>query len=109
MKKLLFLLVCLTAMVGCKQEKAKIDADVALQTRDSLNRIIAQRDNEINDMMATMRLTRDSGRSTRHRDVSTLPKLVRVLMTRHESARTSSLFSQRCSRTVSSSRNSRSS
>ncbi|MBS7283947.1 MAG: hypothetical protein SPI57_08885 [Prevotella sp.] len=54
MKKLLFLLVCLTAMVGCKQEKAKIDADVALQTRDSLNRIIAQRDNEINDMMATM-------------------------------------------------------
>lgn len=54
MKKLLFLTVCLAALGGCKQEKAKIDADVALQTRDSLNRIITQRDNEINDMMATM-------------------------------------------------------
>lgn len=45
--------LCMAAMVACKQEKPK--ADLALvQQRDSLNQIIAQKDNEINDMMSTM-------------------------------------------------------
>ena len=43
----------MAAMVACKQEKPK--ADLALvQQRDSLNQIIVQKDNEINDMMSTM-------------------------------------------------------
>ena len=53
MKKILLLCLCMAAMVACKQEKPK--ADLALvQQRDSLNQIIAQKDNEINDMMSTM-------------------------------------------------------
>lgn len=54
MKKLLLLLACIAALSGCKQEKAKVDSSQLDQTRDSLNQIIAMRDNEINDMMATM-------------------------------------------------------
>ena len=55
MKKLLWMACVLMAVcTGCKQDKTK-QADAALmQTRDSLNQIIAQRENEINDMMATM-------------------------------------------------------
>ena len=53
MKEILLLGLCMAAMVACKQEKPK--ADLALvQQRDSLNQIIAQKDNEINDMMSTM-------------------------------------------------------
>ena len=53
MKKLMLFGLCMAAMVACKQEKPK--ADLALvQQRDSLNQIIAQKDNEINDMMSTM-------------------------------------------------------
>ena len=54
MKKLLILTVALLSMVACKQ-KGPDPKDVAMiQQRDSLNRIIAQKDNEINDMMSTM-------------------------------------------------------
>ena len=54
MKKLLILTVALLSMVACKQ-KGPDPKDVAMvQQRDSLNRIIAQKDNEINDMMLTM-------------------------------------------------------
>lgn len=54
MKKLLILAVALLSMVACKQ-KGPDPKDVAMvQQRDSLNRIIAQKDNEINDMMSTM-------------------------------------------------------
>lgn len=53
MRKLLFIGMCLMAMVACKQDKAKNDL-AAAQQRDSLNQIIAQRDNEINDMLATL-------------------------------------------------------
>ena len=55
MKKLLWMAcVRMAVCTGCKQDKTK-QADAALmQTRDSLNQIIAQRENEINDMMATM-------------------------------------------------------
>lgn len=53
MKKIMLLGLCMAAMLACKQEKPK--ADLALvQQRDSLNQIIAQKDNEINDMMSTM-------------------------------------------------------
>ncbi len=53
MKKIMLLGLCMAAMVACKQEKPK--ADLALvQQRDSLNQVIAQKDNEINDMMSTM-------------------------------------------------------
>ncbi len=52
MRKLLFILMCLVAVASCKQERANADLTAERQ-RDSLNQIIAQRDNEINDMMAT--------------------------------------------------------
>ena len=52
MRKLLFLLMCLVAVASCKQERTNADLTAERQ-RDSLNQIIAQRDNEINDMMAT--------------------------------------------------------
>ena len=54
MKKILFLFFGMAALVACKQ-KGPDPKDVALtQQRDSLNRIIAMKDNEINDMMSTM-------------------------------------------------------
>ena len=54
MKKLFVFVMCMTAMVACNQKKSE-PADLRLtQQTDSLNRIIAQKDNEINDMMATM-------------------------------------------------------
>ncbi len=52
MRKLLFILMCLVAVASCKQERANADLTAERQ-RDALNQIIAQRDNEINDMMAT--------------------------------------------------------
>lgn len=52
MKKLLFIGLCLMAVVSCKQEAPKVDTE-ALRQRDSLNQVITQRDNEINDMLAT--------------------------------------------------------
>lgn len=53
MKKLLFIAVCAAMVVGCKQEQVKQDA-VVMQLRDSLNSIITQKDNELNDMMSTL-------------------------------------------------------
>jgi len=52
MKKLLFFAVCALAVASCKNEQPKADLAAQLQ-RDSLNQIIAQKDNEINDMMST--------------------------------------------------------
>lgn len=54
MKRLLFIGLCVLAMVACKQEKQKADDTALIQQRDSLNQIIAQRENELNDMMGTM-------------------------------------------------------
>ena len=45
--------LCMAAMVACKQEKTKGDSAL-VQQRDSLTQIIAQKDNEIDDMMSTM-------------------------------------------------------
>ena len=52
MKKLLFFAVCALAVASCKNEQPKADLAAQLQ-RDSLNQIIAQKDNEINDMLST--------------------------------------------------------
>jgi chromosome segregation ATPase len=52
MKKLTILAVCALAIVSCKNEAPKQDL-ATVQLRDSLNQIIAQKDNEINDMIAT--------------------------------------------------------
>lgn len=52
MKKLFLASICMAALVGCQQNKPKDDPGVVSE-RDSLNKVIAQKDNEINDMMAT--------------------------------------------------------
>jgi chromosome segregation ATPase len=53
MKKLLILALGAVAVVACKQQGAKTEDLMMAQQADSLNRIIQQKDNEINDMMAT--------------------------------------------------------
>ena len=53
MKKLLFVALCLLAMVACKNEKPAQNL-AGVSQADSLQKIIAQKDNEINDMMATL-------------------------------------------------------
>ena len=52
MKKLMFFAVCLLAMSSCDSGKPKVDIEAAQQV-DSLNQVIAQKDNEINDMLST--------------------------------------------------------
>lgn len=54
MRKLIILVACLAAVSACKQENQKQDDPRLGIQRDSLNQIIAQRDGEINDMMATL-------------------------------------------------------
>ena len=53
MKKLMILALSAVAMVACKQTGPKTEELLMAQQADSLNRIIQQKDNEINDMMAT--------------------------------------------------------
>lgn len=53
MKKLLFLALIATAMTACKQDNKAQDAALE-QQRDSLNQIIAQKDNEINDVIGML-------------------------------------------------------
>lgn len=53
MKKLLFFAAGLLALTACNQKNGEAERLAALQ-RDSLNRIIEQKDNEINDMMLTL-------------------------------------------------------
>ena len=53
MKKLLFVALCLLAIVACKNEKPAQNL-AGVSQADSLQKIIAQKDNEINDMMATL-------------------------------------------------------
>ena len=53
MKKLMILALGAVAMVACKQQGPKAEDLMLTQQADSLNRIIQQKDNEINDMMAT--------------------------------------------------------
>ena len=52
MKKVLLYVVALLSLTACNQKSGNSEAMVA--QADSLNRIIAQKDNEINDMLGTM-------------------------------------------------------
>ena len=54
MKRLLIAASCLLALAACTQKKSNPAEDALLQQRDSLTRIIEQKDNEIDDMVATM-------------------------------------------------------
>ena len=58
MKKLAILAVSALAIVSCKNEAPKQDL-MMTQLRDSLNTIIAQKDTEINDMIATYKNNTD--------------------------------------------------
>ncbi|MBQ6652472.1 MAG: hypothetical protein IJM81_03620 [Prevotella sp.] len=65
MKKLLIIFVGLLtlAVTGCKEERRTPQADnQALRANDSLQRIIAQKDNEVNDMMETLNQIQDGFR-----------------------------------------------
>lgn len=53
MKKVLFFAACLLALVACNDSKTSQDMAQTSQ-RDSLQRIIEQKDNEINDMMGIL-------------------------------------------------------
>ena len=44
----------MVALAACKQQKQQGEESLLMQQRDSLNSVIAQKDNEINDMVATM-------------------------------------------------------
>ena len=55
MKKCLFIAICVLALVSCKEEpKAPVVDMVQLEANDSLQKIIDQRDAEINEMIATL-------------------------------------------------------
>ena len=54
MKKLVFFATCAMAVASCNQDALKKAEQAAIQQRDSLEQIIAQKDNEINDMMTTL-------------------------------------------------------
>ena len=54
MKKLIYAIACTFAVASCNQEAVKKAEVAATQQRDSLEQIIAQKDNEINDMMTTL-------------------------------------------------------
>ena len=45
--------MCMTALTACNQKSQQSTDLLVAQERDSLNRIIVQKDNEINDMMGT--------------------------------------------------------
>ena len=53
MKKLLLFSLCLLALTACQQESKQAQEQALAQQRDSLNKIIAQKNNEINDIMGT--------------------------------------------------------
>ncbi len=54
MKKIVLVALGLLALTACKQKSENVQDLALIQQRDSLNRIIAQKDGEINDMMSTM-------------------------------------------------------
>lgn len=63
MKKMVIAAACLLALAACKQKGNDAAQDALLQQRDSLTRIIEQKDNEIDDMMATMNDIQEGFRS----------------------------------------------
>lgn len=63
MKKLFLLVIGLMALTACNQQKEKAKDEAYAQQRDSLFRVIAQKDNEINDMMSTLNDIEDGFRA----------------------------------------------
>ena len=53
MKKLFIFAICAMAMASCNEAAKKAEAQARAE-RDSLNQVIAQKDDEINDMMTTL-------------------------------------------------------
>jgi len=53
MKKLLLLALAVMALAGCKQNN-KVQEEALAHQRDSLNQILVQKDNEINDLVGTL-------------------------------------------------------
>ena len=53
MKKLFIFAMCAMAMASCNEAAKKAEAQAQVE-RDSLNQVIAQKDDEINDMMTTL-------------------------------------------------------
>ena len=54
MKKLIYAIACTLAVASCNQDAVKKAEQNAQHQRDSLEQIISQKDNEINDMMTTL-------------------------------------------------------
>ena len=54
MKKLVYAIACTLAVTSCNQDAVKKAEQNAQHQRDSLEQIISQKDNEINDMMTTL-------------------------------------------------------
>ena len=54
MRRLLIAALCIMALTACNEKKNNAAEDALIQQRDSLTRIIQQKDNEIDDMVATM-------------------------------------------------------
>ena len=54
MKKMMIAALCLMALTACNEKRNNAAEDALMQQRDSLTRIIQQKDNEIDDMVATM-------------------------------------------------------
>ena len=54
MKKLIYAIACTFAVASCNQDAVKKAEQNAQHQRDSLEQIISQKDNEINDMMTTL-------------------------------------------------------
>ena len=83
MKKTL-MLVCgaVLLLTGCNQKKENTQVLAMQEQRDSLNRVIAQKDNEINDMIATMNDIEEGFRSINEAEN-------RVNMVRHEAGESS--------------------
>ena len=54
MKKLVYAIICTLAVASCNQDAVKKAEQSAQHQRDSLEQIISQKDNEINDMMTTL-------------------------------------------------------
>ena len=53
MKKLFIFAMCAIALASCNEGAKKAEAQARAE-RDSLNQVIAQKDDEINDMMTTL-------------------------------------------------------
>ena len=63
MKKVLFIAMCLLALVSCKDNGNTRHTEDLNQRIDSLNRVNIQKDNEINDMLETLNTIEDGFRA----------------------------------------------